>query len=154
MITTPGLEHSRESAGGGLAAAGAGDRPSTHSTSRHAGELAVGLPLPIRFAALSPPPDISKSSRTQPLRVPGKKRRKASAPPPSTSSDDEASVLHSDSTHVRTVASRFAEVIQADLRRQGLDLTAPRRERPPPRDRSLPGLQASGTNHNAEVSTH
>lgn len=133
----------------------AGTNLSTHSTTT-AQHLSAGLALPI----LNAPAHLSRVSNTQSntqllSTKCGDRRRKASLSPPSPSSsdsggqqcDDGASVppaAGASTAHVKPTAESFAEAINLDLRRHGLDLTAPRRARPPPRDRSgtQTGLQA------------
>lgn len=137
-----------EPAGG---ATGADPAGSTAQDAQHAKHS--GLPLPVLIGSL--PPAVSKASNKQPLRLSDRRRR---APPPSSSSEgggqhtsscdeDAASHAPASAKQAKPVAGHFADAITVDLRRHGLDLTAPRRSRPPPRDRSLPtpGLGACGT---------
>lgn len=135
----------------------AGTNLSTHSTT-NAQHLSAGLALP----NLNLPTYLSRVSNTSILRSRGSdRRRRASTSPPSPSSsdsgqqcDDGASVppaAGASPAHVKPTAGSFAEAINLDLRRHGLDLTAPRRARPPPRDRSgtQTGPQACGTSATA-----
>jgi hypothetical protein len=109
----------------------AGTQPSTHSTAQASVSAALtGLPLP-------------GTVPQQPVQPkPTSRRRKKAAALPSSSSGDAKSTSSSSSEGQASQPSRkpsrnqFEAALAQDLGRYGMNLGAPRKQRPPPRDRS------------------